>query len=176
MKLITNKLNEIYLSPNREFKIIATLHQKRYLFIFLIGVIILTYPLRLNILDIIKTEQTLNKIEEQKNKLEKANHLYQHLIEKERILRDKDHNLTYINEQIQDIATKHSLTIQHLQWNLEQGKMIELNIIGNTNSLFTFLNELNQFTHIRFNNITLTKLEEERKLQLNTILVITNKE
>ncbi|HDL2952905.1 TPA: hypothetical protein PW036_000120, partial [Mannheimia haemolytica] len=102
---------------------------------------------------------------------------YDSIINKAKNQNSQENNLTEINSNIQILAEKHQLTIESLQWNLEQGKSIELSIIGNSRSLFDFIHSVKQIPYLKYNAISLIKSRQDRKVEMNTTLVIlANKE
>lgn len=173
MERLKNKLNTLYLNPFNGFKMVSILHQKRYFIYPIIAIIILSYPLISAVIDTVEIRNLIQQIEQQQNKLHLVKNRYQDLINKEQELKNKENTLTDINLSIQNIAKKYRLSIHQLEWSLEQEKSIELSIIGSTTPLFHFINELNKSAHIKFHSILLTKLEEDKKIQLNAILVTT---
>ncbi|MEG9530778.1 hypothetical protein [Mannheimia indoligenes] len=177
MILIKNKLENLYLNPNNTiFKLVNFIRKKqKTIQAFMLFTLIL-----LPILYIIKIHldinQLLEKIGEQNVNLTHQKNLYNQLFDKVKY-KKTENNLTNINMTIQKIAQKHHLNIDNLNWNLEQGKSIELKITADSHSLFNFINDLNQIDYLKYHLLTLTKSAEDRKVELTTTLVVlANKE
>lgn len=178
MKYITQKLHHLYLNPDKNgFSVISILIQKKYIILIILSLFLISYPI-INMANFhFKKKDVLQAINEKTQLLNQYNHYYSELLEKENILHQKDHNLIHINESIQKMAQNHHLQIDRLQWNLEQGKSLEIRLIHTSNALFNFINTLNQHPYLKFNRVNIIKSEQERKLELNAILVLTtNKE
>ncbi|MEG9487279.1 hypothetical protein [Mannheimia indoligenes] len=177
MILIKNKLENLYLNPNSTiFKVVNFIRKNQktiqaFIFFTLILLPIL-YIIKIH-LDI---NQLLEKIGEQNVNLTHQKNLYNQLFDKVKS-KKTENNLTNINTTIQKIAQKHHLNIDNLNWNLEQGKSIELKITADSHSLFNFINDLNQIGYLKYHLLTLTKSTEDRKVELTTTLVVlANKE
>ncbi|QLB14287.1 hypothetical protein A6B39_01900 [Mannheimia granulomatis] len=178
MEFIKRKLMYLYLNPHKNgFIFLSTIIYKKQIILIILTLIFLIYPI-INVVKIHFLEiETKQEIINQTKVLEHQQAIYNTLLEKEKTLNNKNFNLTNINENIQQIAQKNRLQIHNLQWNLEKGKSIELQVVHHSSSIFNFIKELNQIPYLKFNMISLTKSNQERKLELNTILVpSTNKE
>lgn len=177
MILIQQKLEHLYLNPSSStFKAVHTIRerQKTIQFSLFFMLIILT------MLYISKTHIDINhlleSIENQNTTLNHQKNLYNKLYDKVKS-QSSESNLTNINTTIQKIAQKHHLNIDNLNWNLDQGKSIELKITADSHSLFNFMNDLNQIDYLKYHLLTLTKSAEDRKVELTTTLVVlANKE
>lgn len=178
MDFLKNKLNDLYLNPNKNgFGLISALNEKRKMIQAAIIFTLLIYPLTQHTHHYFEEKNSIEKIVEQKMEFEHQEKIYHALIEKEKAEINQAHNLTNINTSIQKIAQQYQIKINSLQWSLEQGKSIEINISDQTRSLLTFIHEMNKLDYLKFNTLTLTKSAQERKVELNAILVIsTNKE
>ncbi|MEG9498450.1 hypothetical protein [Mannheimia indoligenes] len=177
MILIKNKLENLYLNPNSNiFKLVNSIRKNQKAIQAFIFFTLILLP----ILYISKTHlyinQILEKIGNQNINLIHQKNLYNQLFDKVKS-KKSENNLTNINTTIQKTAQKHHLNIDNLNWNLEQGKSIELKITADSHSLFNFINDLNQIDYLKYHLLTLTKSAEDRKVELTaTLVVLANKE
>lgn len=174
MDVINQKLRYLYLNPDKTgFKLVVILVQNKLSIFIALSIILLSYPIIQLTKDHFTMLETTEAIRELSALLEHKQKTYNLLIEKEKKLNEQDLNLARINELLQETAQKYQIQIDHLQWNLEQGKSLELRIIHTSQAIFKFISDLNQIPYLKFNQLALTKLEQERKLELHCILVIT---
>lgn len=174
MDFINQKLRYLYLNPDKTgFKLVAILVQNKLSIFIALSIILLSYPIIQLTKDHFTMLETTEAIHSQSALLEHKQKTYNLLIEKEKKLNEQDLNLARINELLQKTAQKYQIQIDHLQWNLEQGKSLELRVIHTSQAIFKFISDLNQIPYLKFNQLALTKLEQERKLELHCILVIT---
>lgn len=177
MILIKNKLENLYLNPNSHiFKTVNIISVKQKTIQFSLFLILIILP----ILYIGKTHLDINQILErignQHTNLTHQKNLYNRLFDKIKS-KNSENNLTDINTIIQKISQKYQLNIDSLNWNLEQGKSIELKITADSHSLFNFMKDINQIDYLKYHLLTLTKSTEERKVELiTTLVVLANKE
>ncbi|HGO5823550.1 TPA: hypothetical protein ACK3JW_001222 [Mannheimia haemolytica] len=175
---IRSKIEAAYLNPSSSlFQLIwfSRKHQRLLIFsiitIFIILPIIFLTKIHLDINHILKN------IEQESINLNQQTQKYNAISNKIKVQNSKENNLTQINSTIQTLSQKHQIHIENLQWNLEQGKSIELSIISNSQSVFDFINAINQIAYLKYNMITLIKSKQDRKVEMNTTLVVlTNKE
>ncbi|MFA9499467.1 hypothetical protein ACERCG_03330 [Mannheimia sp. E30BD] len=177
MILIRNKLENLYLNPsNNMFKAVNIIRKKQIAIQFSLIFLLIILP----VLYISKTHLEINylleNIENQNTQLTHQKNVHYRLFDKAKY-KNSENNLTDINTIIKKIAKKHQLNLDSLNWNLEQGKSIEIKITANSHSLFNFINDLNQIDYLKYHLLTLTKSTEDRKVELTTTLVVlTNKE
>lgn len=178
MFFMKKRLNDLYLNPDKSgFSIISIIYQKQKSIWIVIVVLLLLYPVMQSITSHFELNNSLESIARKQSELEQQRKIYNTLIEKEKSLMRPEYNLTTINSLIQKIAQKHQIKINSLQWNLEQGKSIEMNISEQSQSLLNFIKDINQIPHLKFNMLTLTKSSKEKKVEMNSILVVlTDKE
>lgn len=178
MSFLKRRLNDLYLNPDKNgFSIISIIYQKQKLIWIAIVVFLLLYPITQSIIAHFELNNSLESVARKQSELEQQRKIYDTLIEKEKSLMRPEYNLTTINSLIQKIAQKHQIKINSLQWNLEQGKSIEMNISEQSQKLINFIKDINQIHHLKFNMLTLSKSSKEKKVELNTILVVlTDKE
>lgn len=177
MIFIKNKLENLYLNPNNNiFKVVNFISKNQksmQAFMFLTLIILPALYISKTNLDI---NQLLEKIGNQNIKLTHQKNLYNQLFDKVKS-NNSENKLTNINTTIQKIAQKHHINIDNLNWNLDKGKSIELNITADSHSLFNFMNDLNQIDYLKYHLLILTKSAEDRKVELTTTLVVLdNKE
>lgn len=177
MILIKNKINDIYSNPSSNlFKAIYLIKKYQKIIQLSIFITFIVLPITYIIKNHLEINNLLEKIAIQNKELEHQKISYKSLFNKGKSEKT-DYNLTTINNTIKKIAQKHQLNIDSLNWNLEQGKSIELKIVGNSHLLFSFINEINKTNYLKYNLLTLTKSTQNKKIELNAILVVvTNKE
>lgn len=174
MDVINQKLRYLYLNPDKTgFNLVVILVQNKLSIFIALSIILLSYPIIQLTKDHFTMLETTEAIHGQSALLEHKQKTYNLLIEKEKKFNEQDLNLASINELLQETAQKYQIQIDHLQWNLEQGKSLELRVIHTSQAIFKFISDLNQIPYLKFNQLALTKLEQERKLELHCILVIT---
>lgn len=172
MNKIQKKILYLYLNPNKiGFNLISFLYQKYKILLTLIGMMLFIYTGYHIITNYSEKISITKKIEKKSQKREQQKNVYGSLKERNNSLQEEN-NLTFINEKIQSIAQKQHIQINHLQWSLEEEKSIEIKIINNTQSIFNFIYAINQEPFLSFNMLNLTKSEEDRKIELNAILVV----
>lgn len=177
MILIKNKINNIYSNPSSSlFKAIYIIKKYQKIIQLSIFITFIVLPITYIIKNHLEINNLLEKIEIQNKEIEYQKTSYKSLFNKGKS-KNTDYNLTTINNKIKKIAQKYHLNIDSLNWNLEQGKSIELKIVGNSHLLFSFINEINKTNYLKCNLLTLTKSTQNKKIELNAILVVvTNKE
>lgn len=175
---IYSRIETAYLNPSSSlFQIIWFIRKKPKLLPFGIMFIFITIPMIMLIKTHFEVNDILKNIENENINLNYQKQKYNAVIKKTNNQNSKENNLTHINSTIQALAQKHRLNIEKLQWNLEQGKSIELSIMSNSRSLFDFINAINQIPYLKYNIITLIKSKQDRKVEMNTTLVVlANKE
>ncbi|MDY2948060.1 MAG: hypothetical protein SOS93_09585 [Mannheimia varigena] len=177
MILVKNKLENLYLNPNNNiFKAVNFIRKKpkaiksSLVFFLIILPILYIIKIQLDISHLVEITESQNA-----NLTHKRN-LYNSLFNAEKH-KSSEHTLTSINNAIQRIAKKNKLNIDSLNWNLEQGKIVEIKIIADSRLIFNFINDLNQISYLKYHFLTLTKSTEDRKIELTTtLIVLANKE
>lgn len=177
MILIRHKLEHLYLNPSSStFKAVHIIRERQKPIQFSLFFMLIILPIFYISKTHVDINHLLERIENQNITLNHQKNLYNKLYDKVKS-QSSESNLTNINTTIQKIAQKHHLNIDNLNWNLEQGKSIELKITADSHSLFNFINELNQIDYLKYHLLTLTKSVEDRKVELTTTLVVlANKE
>lgn len=175
---IHSKIEAAYSNPNSSlFQFICFIRKYPKALPFGIMMIFIIPPMIMLIKSYIEVNHILKNIENDKINFNHQQNKYDSIINKAKNQNSQENNLTEINSNIQILAEKHQLTIESLQWNLEQGKTIELSIIGNSRSLFDFIHSVKQIPYLKYNAISLIKSRQDRKVEMNTTLVIlANKE
>lgn len=173
MKFILDRLENVYLNPSgNEFLFFVFLNKNKWFFMFLLFFIFLCYPLNVCVNHYAKFNEVVRLIDESEGKLFSLRKEYQDLNEKESAV-SKEYNLTYLNSQIQKIAKHTNVELQHIQWQLEQDKNVEITLISHSENLFNFILEVNKIPYLKFNTLIFNKSEQEGKVGLNMILVLT---
>lgn len=167
----------IYIYPNRYgFKTISYFNKVNntifaILFIFIIGL------QTINIIKIHLQEKETNKnITDITHEIEELKNKYNALIRKNNNSNGQKNNVTYINETIQRIMSKNGITINKLDWNLDQGRSVDLKIINHSKPIFNVISDLNKLPSLKFNTLILTKSEKNKQLEFNANLALTEYE
>lgn len=167
-----NWINKSLIMPNSQSYILLSLFNRYFFyFIVILSFTIMSYPL------FNYTNATLTISTQQLNLTEMRTNLAQ----KERLITSlKQHNqksdqtnyFSQANNNLQTILNTYQIKPEQLQWQLDQEHQLSLIINHNSNTLFHLLNELNKLEHLYAKEITLTKLNQHRLVQLNAQFIL----
>lgn len=73
---------------------------------------------------------------------------------------------------IKEILQNHKVEIEYLQWYFEPNKRIEIGLNGQSVAIFNVLKQLHQINGLFAQEITLLKLYQDRKIQMNASFII----
>lgn len=105
--------------------------------------------------------------------------LYEQLESRQKILavlREKQNtsaqvqNFAEINQQIKQVLQQNHIHSETLQWQFEGGRMLNLSTVQTSENLLNAVADLNRIEHLSFLDITLTKLHQNRLVEMNALL------
>lgn len=166
-----------YIQPNSQTYIFFYyLHRYLWGILFAIIFFILAYPLfkltQLNFLIEKQQQQTAELSEE----ITQSNKLLASLQQHQQQQHQAKPEFSEINQQIQQLLKRHQVKVENLQWQLDQQPSLYLTINHQSKILFHLIQEINNIKSLAIQAISLTKLHENRLVQLHAVLTFTNKE
>lgn len=112
-----------------------------------------------------KQTELTEKLKQQTKLLASLKQLQQHQ-------QHENHSFNQVNNQIQHLLQQNQLKTEQLQWQLDQENNLYLTLNHHSQMLFYLLQELNKIEHLYAKEITLTKLHQQRLVQLNAVFVL----
>lgn len=167
-----NFWQQYYLQPqSTAFQIIDWVNRYFWLILLSVLILVLAFPLWQFSQQWQFSHQWQQRFAENEQQLTQQNRLYQVLFEKQQQQALNDQHLTQINRQIQQILQAQQAEIESVQWNVEEQR-IGLTANHRTTPIFKALYALAKEPNIAFEELTLTKLNQDRRIQLNATLFI----
>lgn len=165
-------LKSFYLQPHHSLHLSLEFIQKwRWALMLIISLLIISYPL----FRYIQLQQEWRNKQQEIVKLNNEISQQQKLLAtlQARQINVSDKQLTEINQSLEQLFAKYQIQLDTLQWHLNQQKSV--NLVANQGflPLMNFLTQLNQSPLFSFKRISLTKLNQDRLIQLNTDLMVT---
>lgn len=169
MRKIKNIIQSYYLAPEKFiYQTISKLNKYFTKIVLILSIMLLALP----IIQAVNLVQQLSKLE---NDLEKT---MENVMKKENILKakiiEKGNNTSFtptkINQALETLFQQQQVEINHIQWELEQDKQINITITQKAQALFEIIHQINQIEYLRIKEMTLTKLDYQQLVQLNAIL------
>lgn len=162
-----------YIKPHSgAYRFFSNLHKYLLLYIIIIILIILSYPtlnyffyytkiiqqrqeketLHKQFITALRLKESLNKNNQQEN------------------LQDK--YFSQVNQRIKNIIEKSKTKIENLQWDLDTDRKLYITFSQQSNHIFPILSELNALEKLYPTEILLTKLNQDRLIQVNAIFIL----
>lgn len=171
---MNNWLENIYLNPSKfSYQLLYKLNNHLPIWLIVLFFIINLYP-AFHILN--------NHHQIQKEKLNNIA-LNRSLAQKRGLLESiKQHNkqkisqessFTQVNNQIQNLLNQYGIQAETMQWGLGKENFLYLTINHQSKTIFKLLEAINKIEHLYPIDITLSKLEEKRLIQLNATFILT---
>ncbi|OOS00157.1 hypothetical protein B0187_04225 [Haemophilus paracuniculus] len=165
-------LQSFYLQPHHPLHLSLDFIQKwRWGIMLIITLLIVSYPLF----------RSIQLQQEWRNKQQEMVKLNDEISQQQKLLATlqarqinvSDKQITQINQTLEQLLAKHQMQLETQQWNLTEEKSV--NLVANQRflPLLELLKGLNQSPLFSFKSITLTKLNQDRLIQLNTDLMVT---
>lgn len=169
MNKIEEYIRSYYLTPEKlTYQILNKLNKHINKTVLLLGIVLFTFPTIQSVNLVQKTTKLENNEKEITGNLrEKENILQTKLIEKGN---STTLTPTKINQQLEILFQQHQVEINHIQWELEQDKQINIALTQKAKNLFELIHQLNEIDYLRIKEITLTRLDYQNLVQLHATL------
>lgn len=163
-----------YLMPNSQlFKTLAFLNRYFKAVVFGASFTILACPCFQWISAAIEQEDLAEQIAQINTQITQQTQLYQAMKQHQQQLDSQNNDLAAISQQVETLLKQQNVVIERLQWQTEEGKTLTLVAQQQAIPLFRSIERLNQLTGLRAKSLLLTKLNEDRQVQLVMTFMLT---
>lgn len=166
-------ISHSYLQPTSKSYYFLYTIQKHFSVCLLLSVLmVLAYPLFESLycqFNIAKQQQLSHQLTLQiEQETARLNGLKQYLHKQN----EQSQQFHHINRQIKQILNQHQSKTEQFQWYLEQENRLYLQLNQQSTDVLSMLTALNQLEHFYATEITLTKLNQQRLIQLSGIFLL----
>ncbi|QLB21112.1 hypothetical protein A6B43_06050 [Vespertiliibacter pulmonis] len=172
---MNNLIRYSYIKPYSNIYQFLT-HLNRYLIIYIIItiIVILSYPVLNYLFYKSKLTQQHQEKENLQIKLSTSIKLKESLNKHTKLENLQDKYISIINQKIKNILNKQQAKIENLQWSLDNEHKLYLTFNQQSNHIFHILSELNTLEKLYPKEILISKLDQDRMVQINAIFVLKN--
>lgn len=178
MKLkIETKLKAFYIQPNTVFfQAVTFLNKNANVVLLFVFILLTTFPFLNWWNEMNRQTQLETEFSQLQQEISQQKTLYQALISHQKQFSNQDAHLAKISQQVEQLLRQNQVMIENVQWHSESGKTLTINASQQAIPLFNFLQKLTQFSALRTKELTLTKRNEKRLIQLNMSLSLAQKQ
>lgn len=163
-----------YLIPNSQvFKTLAFLNHYFKAVIFSLCFAILFFPCFQWVRAALEQDNLAEQIAQLNAQITQQTQLYQAMKQHQQQLDSQNNDLAAISQQVESLLKQQNVIIERLQWQTEEGKTLTLVAQQQAAPLFRSIQQLNQLTDLRAKSLLLTKLNEDRQVQLMMTFMLT---
>lgn len=166
-------ISESYINPNgKRYKMLTYLNKWRLGFIILLFIVSTSYPIYCYQYYYFGSHSLLQEQTNLINNKEKLSKLLDSIKKHHKAQKQQNSQFTQISQHIQQLLDKYHINIENMQWDLEQESILSLTVNQESKLLFELLSEINQIKALYAKEIILTKLYQERLVQLNATFIL----
>lgn len=165
-------LNSFIKPYTHSYQFFVLLDRYFYAILLIVSLVIITYPLSRYGYLYYSIQQQETIIEQLDYNLDKQQKLLLGLRSHLNKNNQEQTQFSEVNQKIQAILQQYQVSVEHWQWNLEQEAQLYLIIKHNSKTLFNILNEINNIPALQTKEISLTKLYQQRLVELNAIFIL----
>lgn len=162
-----------YLFPEkRAFILLDHVRHYWYFYAFAVAIVINSYPVFRYVENYYQQhylaqqhpnlQASIQQLERQKSAL-KQHHLRKN---------QQDKQLVEFDQQLKQIIQQENAVIEHMQWQFEQGKQLEISLQQHSTAIFKIIEQITQLEKLAFQEISLAKLHQQRRIQFSAQLLI----
>ncbi|WGE32226.1 chromosome segregation protein [Actinobacillus genomosp. 2] len=167
-------LNRLYLLPNSyTFRFLSLLQTYFRTVCLSVFILIVSYPSYQYISQSSYQKELLATVQQLSQETSQKQRLYQSLSQHQNYLKEKEQYVSQLNQQLQSIFNVYQVKLEQMQWNLEQGKSIYFSLNHQVSIIFKLIKKLSKLKPLKFREIHLIKLEQEKQLQLQARVIVT---
>ncbi|QIM63579.1 hypothetical protein A1D29_09910 [Pasteurellaceae bacterium Orientalotternb1] len=168
-----NWILDSHIKPNKiSYNIFYAINHHLLLILFTLSTAIIFYP-AFSYLNLYFSNKEQNRIQiELAQKMKQHAKLLISLKQNQEKQNSSKISFNQINQQIQDLLSDYQVKVENLQWQFDQESQLYLTIHHQSNTLFSLINKLNQIESLSIKQITLTKLNQQKLVELNGIFLL----
>ncbi|AFU19363.1 hypothetical protein [Actinobacillus suis] len=167
-------ISKFYLFPQGYiFKILSFVES--YFKVILVGLFIsiVSYPSYRYFYEQYRQKELLSVQQQLTEVINQKKLLYQSFTKHNDDSKRKEQFISGVNQQLQHLFKLHQVKLEQMQWNLGQEKAIYLSLNHQVFTIFNLIRKLSKLKKLKFKQIDLVKLNEEKQLQLKATVIIT---
>lgn len=170
-------LNSLYLLPNRSlFRILSFIQNYFKTIALIIFVSIISYPSYRYLYESYFEKELFFIHQQLIEEIDQKHRLYQSVTQYHHNLEEKEQHISRLNQQLQNIFITHQVKLEQMQWSLEPEKSIDFSLTHQVSNIFRLIKTLSEINLLKFKEIHLIKLDQEKQLQLRAnVIVIEDK-